>query len=569
MPFQSQRFIHAANVRLDVPVSVHLSEQLTEDLRHALEDATLTSFDTVIDLCISKSVDYLLLSGNLFVEADRSLRARLKLLEGFRRLQTKKIPVFVLTGDLDPPEAWRAIPELPANVSVCYSSNPEPTVLERDGRIITTVTASMWYGETDAFGIRVISRAEDGIEPFRIGIVSRAKYDESRRMASLTAEESGELLPAAATEALADDENRATADRSTDQGSNNSQPKQPQTASPDSAQSSNRAPDAAQKPPRPGTQITGSSKTQPSAPTSWSTPRTQVRHDYETGFRQYVDQLMSEGCLNYVALGGEIERSTMKLRSGIVHCPGTTQPRNKMETEFGVCTLVEVRADGETTLQEFDSSAVDWKNIRLQVSASAELNELLREMRDLLLAEPVDASDRIWSVCWTLTGPLPVLQEFLEDDIELAVAVELEELKTGGQKVRLVHQVRLLPDAWEVPDPGELGQQYADHISAEELTRGLLQSYLEHSDSLTDGWKHRFESLVRGVDRERILAQLRIDGAEWFVEDLNTLLPEPELTEDDDETDAEAETDDELEMAAVAEDGKKADEEGHAAEDVS
>jgi len=46
MPFQPQRFIHAANVRLDVPVSVYLSEKLTDELRHQLEDATLLSSPT-------------------------------------------------------------------------------------------------------------------------------------------------------------------------------------------------------------------------------------------------------------------------------------------------------------------------------------------------------------------------------------------------------------------------------------------------------------------------------------------------------------------------------------------
>ena len=174
MPFEPQRFVHAANIRLDVPVSVHLSEQLTDELRHALEDATLTSFETVVDLCIEKRVDYLLLSGNVFLEDDRSLRARLALLNGFGRLHQKKIPVFVLPGDADPPEAWRAIPELPPNVTVCYSSNPEPEGLIRNNRTITTVSASMWYGDTDAFGIRVIGRGEGGLDPFRIGVVSRA-----------------------------------------------------------------------------------------------------------------------------------------------------------------------------------------------------------------------------------------------------------------------------------------------------------------------------------------------------------------------------------------------------------
>jgi hypothetical protein len=32
--------------------------------------------------------------------------------------------------------------------------------------------------------------------------------------------------------------------------------------------------------------------------------------------------------------------------------------------------------------------------------------------------------------------------------------------------------------------------------------------------------------LVAGVDRERILARMRIQGAEWFVSDLQELLPD-------------------------------------------
>ena len=83
MPYEPQRFIHAANIRLDVLVSVHFSEQLTDELRHGLEDATLTAFECVVQQCVSRKVDFLLLSGNVFLEAERSLRARLTLLKGF------------------------------------------------------------------------------------------------------------------------------------------------------------------------------------------------------------------------------------------------------------------------------------------------------------------------------------------------------------------------------------------------------------------------------------------------------------------------------------------------------
>ena len=143
MAFEPQRFIHAANVRLDVPVSVQTAESLTDELRFAFEDATLHAFEEVIEASIRLDVDFLLLSGNVFIEADRSLRARLTLLKSVRRLAEHEIQVYVLPGDSDPPEAWRAIPEMPDNVVVCYSSNPEPEELYVKDHLATTISSSM------------------------------------------------------------------------------------------------------------------------------------------------------------------------------------------------------------------------------------------------------------------------------------------------------------------------------------------------------------------------------------------------------------------------------------------
>lgn len=471
MPYASQRFIHAANVRLDVPVSVHFTEQLTDELRHALEDATLTSFDSVVDNCILRKVDFLLLSGNVFLEADRSLRARLTLLSGFRRLDKESIPVFVLPGDADPAEAWRAIPELPNNVTVCFSSNPEPESLLQNGRTITTVSASMWYGETDSFGIRVIGRAEDGLDPFRIGIVSRAKYDESRRMATLTSSADDDFLNIASDD--------------------------------DQEQTDGKAEAAV---PEIGSETTA---------------------EYEAGFREYIEQLMIEGRLDYVAYAGELDRLTISLEAGKVHCPGTTQPRSQIEADCGLCSLVSVDTAGKVAIEDINTSAVDWKNIDLVVQADATLNGSLQKMKSLLMQEPFSRSDRIWSICWTLRGPLPVLSDFIEEDLELAVAIELEELETDHQKIRLVHQVRTLPDPWEVPEKESLAQQYADLITEDAIvSRRKLMNFVRREKKLSDGWRQRFEALVAGVDRERILSRMRIDGAEWFVPDMHSLLPD-------------------------------------------
>lgn len=475
MPFEAQRFLHAANVRLDVPVSVHVSEQLTDELRHALEDATLTSFDSVVDRCIALKVDFLLLSGNVFSEADRSLRARLALLNGCRRLEKQNIPAIILPGDADPPEAWKAIPEMPGNVTICYASNPEPEFLVRDGRVITAVSASMWYGEADAFGIRVISRSEDGIEPLRIGVVSHAKFGESRRMAALTSSGNEDFLNLAADGA--DDSDDGLAVES------------------------------------------------PSRAEARAEPQTTA--EYEAEFRDYIEQLMIEGQLKYVAYMGDLDRLTISLADGKVHCPGTTQPRNQLEADCGTCSLVELAADGELTISEINTSAVDWKSIDLEVNADDTLNSSLRRMKDLLQLQSRSESDRIWAVCWTVRGPLPVLQGFIEDDLELGVAVELEEILFGRQKIRLVHQVRALPDPWEVPDKSTQAQQYADLLTEDAIvSRRKLMNHVRSDRELSDGWRQRLEALVAGVDRERILARMRIDGAHWFVDDVDSLLPD-------------------------------------------
>ena len=49
---------------------------------------------------------------------------------------------------------------------------------------------------------------------------------------------------------------------------------------------------------------------------------------------------------------------------------------------------------------------------------------------------------------------------------------------------------------------------------------------MRREKKLSDGWRQRFEALVAGVDRERILSRMRIDGAEWFVPDMHSLLPD-------------------------------------------
>jgi hypothetical protein len=51
-------------------------------------------------------------------------------------------------------------------------------------------------------------------------------------------------------------------------------------------------------------------------------------------------------------------------------------------------------------------------------------------------------------------------------------------------------------------------------------------NYVRREKHLSEGWRQRFEALVAGVDRERILSRMRVDGANWFVADAQELLPD-------------------------------------------
>ncbi|MBL8812663.1 MAG: hypothetical protein JNM43_21035 [Planctomycetaceae bacterium] len=506
MAFHPQRFIHAANLRLDVPVSVHTSETLSDELRMAFEDATLFAFDEVIEGCIKRDVDFLLLSGNVFVEADRSLRARLALLKGCRRLEEYGIHVFVLPGDADPPEAWRAIPELPENVTVCYSSSPEPMELYLNDELATTVSASIWFGEADDFGIQVLAKGGEGVQPFRIGVVSKAKYEEARRMAAMAASASDEVLSSSLP-------NLASGEKVEDAGSN-------AAGSADVNEESTtvwRSIDAedGERPRKLG----GSSprRIQRSLETLEAGPA-DSHPSLDPGFMSYVDEMMHEGQLNFLALTGEMSRTTLWREGGVVHCPGTTQPRSQMEASGGACSLVEVSASGEVRISPLDTSCVDWKQIEVQVEGSTTLSSMLQQMKTRLIELKPGVSDRIWSVQWILRGALPVLQMLTRSDLEVAATVELDELNHSGRTIRLLHDIRTIPSSWPVGDPPTaLADQYQLFITRSRLlSDDSLQSMIDGDDDLTTGWKQRLTSLLPSLDPEQILARMRTDGAGWF-----------------------------------------------------
>ena len=111
---RSYRFVHTADLHLDSPFRglLHGAAHLVSTLR----DATFDTYEKIIDLCIDRQVDALLIAGDVYDSADRSLGAQLRFVEGLRRLEAAGIRAFICHGNHDPLDGWEARVDFPSNV---------------------------------------------------------------------------------------------------------------------------------------------------------------------------------------------------------------------------------------------------------------------------------------------------------------------------------------------------------------------------------------------------------------------------------------------------------------------
>ena len=72
----------------------------------ALRDATLRSWERIVGLAIDERVDAVLVAGDVFEGANRTLRGQVAFRDGLVRLANEAIPSFVVTGNHDPLNGW-------------------------------------------------------------------------------------------------------------------------------------------------------------------------------------------------------------------------------------------------------------------------------------------------------------------------------------------------------------------------------------------------------------------------------------------------------------------------------
>jgi len=162
------RFIHTADLHLDSPFR-GLAE-VSPTLQSVLCDATFQAFERIVDLTIKRQADCLLIAGDVYDAADRSLRALTRLRRQFERLAEQNISVFVCHGNHDPLSGWGSRFTFPPNVRIFGTEEVEAYPLLREGREIARVYGISYRTERVTDNLVRRFRKEPNA-PFAIGLL--------------------------------------------------------------------------------------------------------------------------------------------------------------------------------------------------------------------------------------------------------------------------------------------------------------------------------------------------------------------------------------------------------------
>lgn len=158
MPHEAVRFAHAGHLRLDSPLRG--AGSLNDAARQIVEDATLLAFERLVDACIERDVEFVLLTPTT-APAGLTLRARRSLLRGFETLGEFGIRVYWLVGPDDAPVVTR---DWPSNVTLLRSD--EAAGFVRSGRVVATISGPDAGDRAAALLSAAAPRADE--RPFRI-----------------------------------------------------------------------------------------------------------------------------------------------------------------------------------------------------------------------------------------------------------------------------------------------------------------------------------------------------------------------------------------------------------------
>lgn len=162
-------FVHCADLHLGAPFSGIMSGD-KGPWTEAIGKATFKAFEIAVDLAIEKRADALIISGDVYNSSDHSLAAQMVFARELYRAAQAGIPAFIVHGNHDPSDAWRADIPLPPSTHVFAADKVEEIPLMKDGELAATVYGISYASQhvKDNLALQFIRKPHDG---FAIGML--------------------------------------------------------------------------------------------------------------------------------------------------------------------------------------------------------------------------------------------------------------------------------------------------------------------------------------------------------------------------------------------------------------
>ncbi len=162
-------FIHTGDLHLDSPF-VGLGGTVPDAITESLRTSTVRAWQTIVRMALDERVDFLLVAGDAFESAQRTLPGQVAFRDGLRQLSDAGIPSFVVTGNHDHEGGYIPYVEWPALAHRFSAAKVESRPVLRDGREIARIYGQGYRQQVVRENLAAKFRKEPDA-PFAIGLL--------------------------------------------------------------------------------------------------------------------------------------------------------------------------------------------------------------------------------------------------------------------------------------------------------------------------------------------------------------------------------------------------------------
>ncbi len=162
-------FVHTADLHLDSPFQGLYD--VNPKLQEVMIKATFDAYDNIVNLCIDKKADLLLIAGDIYDSSDRSLYAQIRFLKGLNRLFEADIPVYIVHGNHDPLESWTTSLDWPENVTIFAADETFTAEFEKEGQVLARISGRSFQTAHIRDNLAKNFPEKHSDDPFTIGLL--------------------------------------------------------------------------------------------------------------------------------------------------------------------------------------------------------------------------------------------------------------------------------------------------------------------------------------------------------------------------------------------------------------